>query len=68
MFLIGLYLEAFTAPYAAEASARPVAAWPVAHGAAIARQAAHDKEPLTVLSLEPALYTATGIVPLDPAA
>ncbi|MEV0449857.1 hypothetical protein [Streptomyces sp. NPDC050600] len=42
--------------------------WPVAHAAAIAWNAAREGEPVTVLSLTPDLYTATGIVPLDPTA
>ncbi|MFC7795748.1 PIN domain-containing protein [Streptomyces cinereoruber] len=56
----------FTAQHATEAIAWPGLPWPVAHVAAIARQAARDGEPVTVLSLDPAPYAATGIVPLDP--
>lgn len=39
---------------------------PVAHAAAIAWHAVKAGEPLTVLSLEPELYTGTGITPLNP--
>lgn len=39
---------------------------PVAHAAAIAWQAMRAGEPLTVLSLEPDLYTGTGITALNP--
>ncbi|MCD9904706.1 hypothetical protein LUR56_40565 [Streptomyces sp. MT29] len=46
----------------------PDAEWPVAHAAAIAWSATREGEPVTVLSLVPDLYTATGIVPLDPTA
>ncbi|MFJ2060281.1 hypothetical protein ACIOMM_30685 [Streptomyces sp. NPDC087908] len=59
---------AFTAQHAVETITWPEVAWPVAHAAAIARQAARDGEPVTVLSLDPALYTSTGIIPLDPTA
>ncbi|MFJ8663531.1 PIN domain-containing protein [Streptomyces sp. NPDC093795] len=59
---------AFTAGHAVDAMAWPDAEWPVAHAAAIAWKTAREGEPVTVLSLVPDLYTATGIVPLDPTA
>ena len=40
--------------------------WPVAHAAAIAWHAVKAGEPLTVLSVEPALYVGTGITALNP--
>lgn len=40
--------------------------WPVAHAAAIAWHAVKAGEPLTVLSLEPELYSLTAITPLNP--
>lgn len=39
---------------------------PVAHAAAVVRQAVRTGEPVTLLSLDPALYAATGVTPLDP--
>ncbi|WP_256341778.1 hypothetical protein [Streptomyces sp. TLI_105] len=59
---------AFTAGHAVDAMAWPGAEWSVAHAAAIAWNAAREGEPVTVLSLVPDLYAATGIVPLDPTA
>ncbi|WP_236242724.1 hypothetical protein [Streptomyces sp. CC228A] len=57
---------AFTAAHADDAMAWPDTVWPVAHAAAIAWKAAREGEPVTVLSLVPDLYAATGIAPLDP--
>ncbi|MEV0889472.1 PIN domain-containing protein [Streptomyces microflavus] len=59
---------AFTAGHAVDAMAWPDVEWPVVHAAAIAWSATREGEPVTVLSLVPDLYTATGIVPLDPTA
>jgi len=56
----------FTTAHAVEATAWPGAAWPVAHTAAIAWQAAKAGEPATVLSLDPGPYAETGITPLNP--
>jgi hypothetical protein len=56
----------FTAAHAVEAMGWEGVDWPVAHAAAIAWHAIKNGEPLTVLSLEPELYTATGITPLNP--
>ena len=56
----------FTAAHAVEAMSWPDADWPVAHAAAIAWRAIRTGEPLTVLSLQPELYTGTGITPLNP--
>ncbi|WP_328665188.1 hypothetical protein [Streptomyces sp. NBC_00328] len=56
----------FSAAHAVDAMDWPAIEEPVAHAAAIAWQAVKAGEPLTVLSLEPALYTGTGITPLDP--
>ncbi|MEU9706178.1 hypothetical protein [Streptomyces sp. NPDC047981] len=56
----------FTSVHAVEAMAWTDVEWPVAHAAAIAWEAAREGEPVTVLSLVPDLYSATGIVPLDP--
>ncbi|MGW5367454.1 PIN domain-containing protein [Streptomyces sp. NPDC004009] len=56
----------FTAAHALEAMAWKDVDWPVTHAAAIAWEAAKKGEPLTVLSLEPELYAATGITPLNP--
>ncbi|GAA5705931.1 hypothetical protein AQJ43_36855 [Streptomyces avermitilis] len=57
---------AFSTAHAVEAMAWPSVDWPVAHVAAIARQAAKEGEPLTVLSLDPDLYAGTGTTPLNP--
>ncbi|MFF8867819.1 PIN domain-containing protein [Streptomyces sp. NPDC015139] len=57
----------FTAAHAVDAMEWTNVDWPVAHAAAIAWQAVKAGEPLTVLSLEPELYTGTGITPLNPA-
>ncbi|MFI8372033.1 hypothetical protein [Streptomyces sp. NPDC085466] len=59
---------AFTGGHAVEAMAWPGVEWPIAHAAAIAWKAAREGESVTVLSLAPASYAATGIVPLDPTA
>lgn len=56
----------FTAAHAVDAMDWKGVDWPVAHAAAIAWQAMKDGDPITVLSLEPALYAATGITPLNP--
>ncbi|MEU9983535.1 PIN domain-containing protein [Streptomyces sp. NPDC050856] len=56
----------FTAAHAVDAMDWRYTDWPVAHAAAIAWQALKAGEPLTVLSLEPELYTGTGITPLNP--
>ncbi|WP_326693171.1 MULTISPECIES: hypothetical protein [unclassified Streptomyces] len=56
----------FTDAHAVEAMGWTKADWPVAHVAAVAWHAVKAGEPLTVLSLEPGLYAATGITPLDP--
>ncbi|MGW3359763.1 PIN domain-containing protein [Streptomyces bungoensis] len=56
----------FTAAHAVDAMAWKDVDWPVAHAAAIARQAAREGAALTVLSLEPEVYAATGITPLNP--
>lgn len=56
----------FTTAHAVEAMGWEGVDWPVAHAAAIAWHAIKNGEPLTVLSLEPELYTITGITPLDP--
>jgi hypothetical protein len=56
----------FTAGHATDAMEWPRAEWPIAHTAAIAWHAAKAGEPVTVLSLEPGLYTGTGITPLNP--
>ncbi|MFF9244684.1 PIN domain-containing protein [Streptomyces sp. NPDC014776] len=56
----------FTAAHAVNAMAWKDVDWPVAHAAAIAWQAMKDGEPVTVLSLEPALFAGTGITPLNP--
>ncbi|KUN77922.1 hypothetical protein AQJ66_32425 [Streptomyces bungoensis] len=56
----------FTAAHAVDAMAWKDVDWPVAHAAAIAWQAAREGAPLTVLSLEPEVYAATGITPLNP--
>lgn len=56
----------FTAAHAVGAMDWKDVDWPVAHAAAVAWQAMKDGEPVTVLSLEPALYGATGITPLNP--
>ncbi|MEW2581154.1 PIN domain-containing protein [Streptomyces syringium] len=56
----------FTAAHAVDAMGWRNVDWAVAHAAAIAWHAAKAGEPLTVLSLEPELYTGTGITPLNP--
>ncbi|MBQ0867359.1 hypothetical protein KBY17_27250 [Streptomyces sp. RK75] len=56
----------FSAGHAMDAMAWPTVEWPVLHAAAIAWQAAKAGDPVTVLSLEPDLYTDTGITPLNP--
>ncbi|XKK61479.1 hypothetical protein HFP71_00260 [Streptomyces sp. ARC32] len=56
----------FTASHATDAMSWPDVDWPVAHAAAIAWNAVKAGDPLTVLSLEPDLYTGTGITPLNP--
>ncbi|MFJ6122864.1 PIN domain-containing protein [Streptomyces sp. NPDC054775] len=57
----------FTSIHALEATAWPDTQWPVAHCAAIARQAAKAGDPVTVLSLDPRLYAGTGTIALNPA-
>ncbi len=57
----------FTAAHASDAMGWQQTHLPVAHAAAIAWHAARAGEPLTVLSMEPDLYTGTGITPLSPA-
>ncbi|MER8226309.1 PIN domain-containing protein [Streptomyces sp. NPDC094143] len=56
----------FTVEHTKEAMAWKDTDWSVAHAAAIAWQAVKKGEHLVVLSLEPGLYQATGITPLDP--
>ncbi|QFZ79169.1 hypothetical protein GFH48_38340 [Streptomyces fagopyri] len=56
----------FTADHARDAMDWGKVEMPVAHAAAIAWHAVKAGEPLTVLSLEPELYTGTGITPLNP--
>ncbi|WP_406430511.1 hypothetical protein OHB00_01815 [Streptomyces sp. NBC_00631] len=56
----------FTAAHAVDAMDWAHVHRPVAHAAAIAWQAMRAGEPLTVLSLEPDLYTGTGITALNP--
>ncbi|MEU0040299.1 PIN domain-containing protein [Streptomyces sp. NPDC006333] len=56
----------FTADHARDAMDWGKMEMPVAHAAAIAWHAVKAGEPLTVLSLEPELYTGTGITPLNP--
>ncbi|MFE9628760.1 hypothetical protein [Streptomyces sp. NPDC006527] len=56
----------FTTSHAVDAMDWSNVDWSVAHAAAIAWQAVKAGEPLTVLSLEPALYAGTGITPLNP--
>ncbi|MEU1668524.1 PIN domain-containing protein [Streptomyces sparsogenes] len=56
----------FTTDHAAEAMAWPDLEWPVAHAAAIAWQAVKAGSAITVLSLDPELYTGSGITPLNP--
>ncbi|WCD87818.1 hypothetical protein KPP03845_104219 [Streptomyces xanthophaeus] len=56
----------FTAAHALDAASWPGTDWAVTHPAAIAWQAAKTGEPMTVLSLDPALYEGTGVHPLDP--
>ncbi|WP_438302333.1 PIN domain-containing protein (plasmid) [Streptomyces sp. HUAS TT11] len=57
----------FTSLHARQAIVWPSSEWPVAHCAAIARQAAKAGDPVTVLSLDPRLYAGTGITALNPA-
>jgi hypothetical protein len=62
----------FTSIHALEAMAWPDIEWPVAHCAAIARQAAKAGEPSpsspsSPRSLNPPLYAGTGIIALNPA-
>lgn len=57
----------FTTAHATEAMAWPGTEWPAAHAAAIAWRAARTGDFATVLSLEPELYTGTGVTPLNPA-
>ncbi|MFB7502938.1 PIN domain-containing protein [Streptomyces broussonetiae] len=57
---------AFTMEHAAEAMDWRNVDWPVAHAAAIAWQALKAGSPVTVLSLQPELYTGTGVTPLNP--
>ncbi|MEW1873302.1 PIN domain-containing protein [Streptomyces caelestis] len=56
----------FTAAHSVDAMDWKNVDWPVTHAAAIAWHAIKAGEPLTVLSLEPELYTGTGITPLNP--
>ncbi|MEU1534136.1 PIN domain-containing protein [Streptomyces fagopyri] len=56
----------FTGQHAQDAMDWGTVELPVAHAAAIAWLAVKAGEPLTVLSLEPELYTGTGITPLNP--
>jgi len=56
----------FTSIHALEAMAWPDIEWPVAHCAAIARQAAKSGDAVTVLSLDTPLYAGTGIIALNP--
>ncbi|MFI2764319.1 PIN domain-containing protein [Streptomyces echinatus] len=56
----------FTTDHARHALAWPGAPWTVTHPAAIAWQAAKGRDPVTVLSLQPELYTGTGVTPLNP--
>ncbi|WP_137988931.1 hypothetical protein [Streptomyces vilmorinianum] len=56
----------FAETHAVEAMAWPSTDWPVAHAAAIAWQAARTGAPVTLLSIEPGLYAATGVTPLNP--
>ncbi|MGW0817946.1 PIN domain-containing protein [Streptomyces viridiviolaceus] len=56
----------FTAVHAVDAMGWTDVDWPVTHAAAIAWHAMKAGEPLTVLSLEPELYTGTGITQLNP--
>ncbi|MGP3978978.1 PIN domain-containing protein [Streptomyces sp. 8N114] len=56
----------FSAAHAVDAMDWPGVEWLVVHPAAIAWQAAKAGDPVTVLSLAPALYAETGVTPLDP--
>ncbi|WP_256215690.1 hypothetical protein [Streptomyces sp. Ag109_O5-10] len=56
----------FTAAHAVNAMEWARVDRPVAHASGIAWQAVKAGDPLTVLSLEPELYSGTGITPLNP--
>nr|WP_168720638.1 PIN domain-containing protein [Streptomyces sp. SAT1]ANO42456.1 hypothetical protein A8713_034945 [Streptomyces sp. SAT1] len=56
----------FGVAHATDAMDWPDVAEPVAHAAAVVRQAVRAGEPATLLSLDPVLYAVTGVTPLDP--